>query len=200
MRHLNIPFLAIRDGEPPNDAMNEDERYKRLREICNIRPKLRIDNTRLDEMPAILTYLAVTGFANWLILGDNLVETAVLTNLMSCLESKIGTAFKMVAAPEHFTGAREHQHFGIIDRARDLINSYFVFFEQRLVGNAFLFGAREKVLDFSLYVFARWYKELWPDVDFNYHFPELLRVMGNVERLYGVAMALQEQGKMPLFQ
>lgn len=208
MLHLNINFIRNHIGDPPTDAIDNDltfpfhtdERNRRLREICSLQPELHIDNTCLNSMPAILTYLAAISDAPDLAMGDNYEETAKLIDWLSFLEAKVyGLAFKVISTSEQFIGAGSG-HGRIVQRAYFLLEHYFAGIEARLVDRVFVLSARPTVVDFSLYVFARWYKELWPEVDFNTRFPKYCRVMRYVEWLPGVATAVEEHGKMILFQ
>ena len=154
---------------------------------------------RLNSMPAILTYLAATSHAPDMATGYNYEETAKLIDWLSFLETKVyGLAFQMLAAPHQFIGAGSG-HDRIIQRAHRLLEYNFTGIEARLVDMVFVIGSRPTVVDLNLYVFARWYRELWPVIDFHDRFPEFSRVMRNVESLPGVAMALQEHGKLMFF-
>jgi glutathione S-transferase len=208
MRHFDINFELNRIGDPPTDVMDttlssEDynlEVQKRLRDICDPQPLLIVGNRRLRAMPAILTYLAVQGDEEQLLLGRNAVEKAAVAHHLFHLAARVHfIAFRMLAAPETFIEGEAGSHKAIQLRGRNLLHQIFVEINTALTNKTFAIG-RLTAVDFNLYVFARWYKELWPLRNFDTRYPEYCRVMKSVEALNGVQEAVQEEGLRLLFQ
>ena len=209
MHHLSIDFNNNPDVDPPNDVMDmslptaaiNSELSRRLREqILQCPPLLCVGMYDLTEMPAILTYLAVRGGAEGELLGRNKTEKAVVMQWLSWLEAKVySKAFRMLGAPETFS-EQAASHQGICDAARSILHHAFQKINRNLVGMNHTVGGRFTVVDLNLYMFARWYKELWPNMNFDTRFPEWYRVMKEVEALDGVVRAVNEQGIRLLFQ
>jgi glutathione S-transferase len=209
MRHLNIPFVLRSFGSLPTDVRDTVYTYpyytneceKRLLEICNLPPELIFGHQILMEMPAILTYLAVREGKEQEFLGSGAEEKAAVAHWLSLLDEKVhGMAVKMMAAPTWFIVGEDGSHQAIWARGHAHLLDFFGKINTSLANAPFAVGGRPTVVDFNLYVFARWYKELWLLGGFETQSPEYYRVMKSVEALNGVAAAVQEQRKMLLFQ
>jgi glutathione S-transferase len=113
-------------------------------------------------MSGILTYIALQGNADHLPTGPDVIETALVTDWLSFLDREVySEAFKMILVPEVFIGAGSG-HDRIKDRGSFLVYQHFTKTEGLLAGKAFAIAGRITMVDFNLYLFARWYKELWP--------------------------------------
>ena len=208
MRHLSIDFLNIPDEFPPTDVMDtnlpiEDynlELTRRLRDIiCQFPPRLAVGKYSLTEMPAILTFLTLRGRQEGELMGRDVTEKVTVMEWLSYLEGKLyGRAFKMMGNPESFL-AEASSHQGIHAMGKTYLEFCFGRINGSLVGKEYTVCKRLTVVDFNLYMFARWYKELWPAMDFDTRYPEFFRVMKNVEALEGVRAAVLEQQKRLLF-
>jgi glutathione S-transferase len=208
MRHLSIDFLITRDEDPPTDVMDTNlpfEEYnlefaRRLRDIiCQFPPQLAVNTYSLTEMPAILTYLTLRGRQEGELMGRNESEKVVVMQWLSYLEGKLySRAFKMMGNPESFS-AEASSHRGIQVKGKAFLELCFGKINESLAGKEYTVCKRCTVVDFNLYMFARWYKELWPSRDFDTRYPEFFRVMKSVEALEGVRAAVREQQKRLLF-
>lgn len=192
MRHLDIDFVPQPYGHPLIDPVID---------ICNDPPSLIFGGEVLSEMPAILTYLAVRGGQPGL-LGSSARDTAMVMHWLSLLDGKLhNTAFKMMAVPHYFTidGTAHTCHTAIWARGQALVHEFFFKIDTSLAGVVYAVGNNLTVVDFNLYIFARWYDEMYGLGQLSLHFPEYYRVMRNIERLPAVRQAVHEQYKLPLF-
>jgi glutathione S-transferase len=172
------------------------ERRRRLYELCRQSPSLELgsDSVRhpFNTMPAVLTYIASQGRDPQQLLGRNELEKAIVTEWLAYLDGALhGRAFLMASAPEKFVEAENVDHDAIAARGRHYIERYFREIDGKLSGRNFAVGERFTVVEFYLYVFARWYETLYGE--FESQFPGYYGVMRRTENLQGVMMAVQEQ-------
>jgi glutathione S-transferase len=187
--------------QPPSfwleiDSVHHHERRRRLYELCRQPPSLELgsDSVRhpFNTMPAVLTYIASRGRDPQQLLGRNELEKAIVAEWLAYLDGALhGRAFLMASAPEKFVEAENVDHDAIAARGRHYIERYFREIDGKLSGRNFAVGERFTVVEFYLYVFARWYETLYGD--FGSQFPGYYRVMRSTENLQGVILAVGEQ-------
>jgi glutathione S-transferase len=202
MCHLSIPFISHPYSSYDTPPSDEDERKRRLYELCRQPPSLQLgmDSVRqiFITMPAVLTYIASRGRDPQQLLGTDEFEKAMVAEWLAFLDGRLHRrAFLMVSAPRRFIVAGNGDHNAIAARGRRYIEQYFTNIDGYLSSRNFAVGERFTVVEFYLYVFARWYDTLYGNLVTR--FPEYYRVMRSTESLPGVMAALGEQELEPLF-
>jgi glutathione S-transferase len=203
MRHHSLSFIPHPYMSFNTTPSDEDERERRLYELCRQPPSfwLEIDSERhyFNTMPAVLTYVASRGRDPQQLLGRDELEKAMVAEWLAFLDGALhGRAFLMASAPRRFVEAGNGDHNAIAARGRRYIEQYFRQIEGKLSGRNFAVGERLTVVEFNLYVFARWYEALYGGIE--YQFPGYYRVMRGMEHLHGVMAAVVEQRLEFLFR
>lgn len=204
--HLSLPFtpVAISNGQDGLEAADGSFSAKWYRENIHHAgyvPALKVDdNAVVTEMPAILTYIALQAPEKQAqqLLGDSALERARVAEWLAWLAGTVhGSGFAMLFKPARFS-ADEAAYPAIKEQGEKVIKNCFQRIEERLRGKEFAVGDALTLVDFNVYVFARW----WIDIvgrDLK-DYPEYARFCGGVEGLEGMRKAVKEHGKELLFQ
>lgn len=152
--HLNLPFFHQQFGNIQTDLMGI---------ICREPPDLVYGIQTLEKMPAILTYIAVRTNMAQQLLGSTAEEKIMVINWLSLLEGMLyGVAFKMMAVPPYFTtGGPAKVCDAIWTRGEFFALDVFAKINTRLTGRAWAIGDHYTVVDFNLFVFSRWFDDLY---------------------------------------
>ncbi|OSS43498.1 hypothetical protein B5807_11873 [Epicoccum nigrum] len=207
MHHLSLPFTTVALARGPDGLEAADGSFTAPWYRANIHhagyvPALAVGaDTVVTEMPAILTYIALAagGGKGELLLGEGgALERASVAEWLAWLAGTLhGNGFAMLFRPGRFSGD-EGAHAGIKEQGVRVVERCFRRIEERVRGREWVVGEKLTVVDFNVYVFARWWVEI-VGRDLK-EYPEYARFCGGVEGLEGVRKAVQEHGKELLFQ
>lgn len=101
-----------------------------------------------------------------------------------------GNAFVMLLQPGRLTGD-ETAYVAIKEKGMAVAKACFQRIEKKLEGKENAVGKEWTVVDFNLYIFARWGKQIGVDMEGN--FPVYSAFARRLEELNGVKKAVKEQ-------
>ncbi|KAI7770012.1 hypothetical protein LZL87_003502 [Fusarium oxysporum] len=195
LRHYKIPFTAVRLKFGPNgleaaDGSFSNAHYRSVHPRGYV-PALTVDNEVITEMPAILSYM------NSLLPKENLFgigpiqQAKVLEWLVYLSGTLHGLGYGAWLRPGRFSDDVA-AHDKIRAKGREVIHESFKRIEDRVKGHEFIVGSALTVVDFNVYIFARWAHEVEIDLEKEYsHYYEHVR---KIERMEGVREAVENEG------
>lgn len=207
LHHLSLPFSPIQiargaDGLEAADGSFSAKWYRDNIHHAGYVPALKVgDGEVITEMPAILTYIALSASASSgeALLGKGVLERARVAEWLAWLAGTVhGNGFAMLFRPGRFS-ADISTHSSIKEQGEKVVKGCFQRIEKRLSGREFAVGDALTLVDLNVYVFARWWVEFLGK-DLNESYPQYGRFCRGVEGLEGVRKAVGEHGKELLFQ
>ncbi|KAM0302900.1 hypothetical protein ACHAPM_003685 [Fusarium culmorum] len=190
--HYKIPFTTIRLKSGPNGYEAADESFTNA-EYRAIHPRgyvpaLAVDNEIITEMPAILSYISS------LIPKENLMGITSFQNakVMEWLVFLSGTlhglGYGAWLRPGRFSDDLS-AHGEIRAKGKNIIHESFKRIDDGYRGHQFAIGKHLTVVDFNVYVFARWAHEV--DIDLEREYPFYYQHLKRIEELEGVRDAVK---------
>ncbi|KAH7255328.1 glutathione S-transferase [Fusarium redolens] len=200
LRHYQIPFTAVRLKFGPNGAEAADGSFTNA-QYRSIHPRgyvpaLAVDNKVITEMPAILSYISSL-LPKENLLGIDPVEQAKVLEWLVFLSGTLhGLGYGAWLRPGRFSDDVT-AHDKIRAKGREVIHESFKRIDDGLKERKFIVGNALTVVDFNVYVFARWAHEVEIDLKTEYgHYYEHVRKTENME---GVMEAVEAEGLEFLF-
>ncbi|KAI1015928.1 hypothetical protein LB505_003977 [Fusarium chuoi] len=195
LRHYKIPFTAIRLKFGPNgveaaDGSFSNAQYRSIHPRGYV-PALAVDNNVITEMPAILSYISS------LVPGENLFgigpiqQAKVLEWLVFLSGTLHGLGYGAWLRPGRFSGdVADHKR--IRAKGRDVIHESFKRIEDGLKNREYIVGNALTVVDFNVYIFARWAHEV--EIDLEKEYSSYYGHVRKIERMEGVRQAVENEG------
>lgn len=159
LKELSIPFNDFRmtwgpEGIESADGSMSNAEYRKIHHLGYI-PSLKVGDTVITEMPAVLTYIAsLAPDRNFL--GKNNLERAKATEWMAYLSGSLhGMGYGMVFRPARFTDD-EAQYDAIKQQGRKVVGICYKRIDSLLQGKQFAVGESLTVVDFNLVIFWYW--------------------------------------------
>ncbi|KAM5352755.1 hypothetical protein ACJ41O_005477 [Fusarium nematophilum] len=196
LRHFDIPVSIIRLHKGPDgryeaaDGSFTNAEYRAVHPLGYV-PALRVGDEAITEVPAVLNYISSTVPEENLLGGDAL-ERARVSEWLNWLSGTLhGLGFVGLWRPYRFSDD-EAAFEAIRARGRKVIDESFERIESRLEGREWAVGGGLTVVEFYLYVYARWGKKIGIDVERRY--PAFGRFAQKLETLEGIREAVQDEG------
>ncbi|KAF3000925.1 hypothetical protein E8E13_008609 [Curvularia kusanoi] len=203
LHHLSIPFTAVTlkrgaDGLEAADGSFTNAEYRSSIHPSGYVPALKTANGEvITEMPAILTYIALQAPEEQNLLGASVMERVRVAEWLAWLSGTLhGNAFVMLFKPGRLTGD-EAAFVAIKEKGMGVAKACFQRIEKRLEGRENAVGKGWTVVDFNLYIFARWGKQI--GLDMEGEFPVYSAFARKLEELDGVKKAVKEHGVEALY-
>ena len=193
LHHYKIPFNAIRLKPGPHGYEAVDGSFTNA-EYCAIHPRgyvpaLAVNNQVITEMPAILSFISSL-IPDERLLGSTSFENAKIVEWLVFLSGTLhGLGYGAFLRPVRFSD-EEKAYEGIKDNGRKVIEESFRRIDNGCKGREFIVGKGLTVVDFNVYVFARWAHEAGIDMK---EYPSYHEHLRKIEKLDGVRMALEAE-------
>jgi glutathione S-transferase len=193
LNHYKIPFNAIRLKPGPNGYEAADGSFTNA-EYRSIHPRgyvsaLAVNDQIITEMPAILTFISSLN-PNERLLGSTPFENAKVLEWLVFLSGTLhGLGYGAFLRPGRFSDD-ENAFEGIKGRGRKVIEESFGRIDGGYKGREFIVGTGLTVVDFNVYVFARWAHEVGIDVK---EYPSYYEHLRRIEKFHGVSEALKAE-------
>ncbi|KAJ4022595.1 hypothetical protein NW766_001636 [Fusarium irregulare] len=193
LHHYKIPFTPTRLKPGPNGYEAADGSFTNA-EYRSIHPRgyvpaLTVDDQTITEMPAILSFISSL-VPNERLLGSTPFENAKVMEWLVFLSGNLhGLGYGAFLRPGRFSDD-EKAHEGIKDKGRKVIEDSFRRIDDGYKGREFIVGKGLTLVDFNVYVFARWAHEAGIDMKDHPSYHEHLK---RIEKLDGVSMALKAE-------
>lgn len=200
LHHLSLPTTFTKVTRGPHGYEAADGSFTnaeyRLIHPNGYVPALTADGENITEMPALLTHIALQA-PDAELLGSTPLQRVRVAEWLAWLAGSLhGNAFAMVFRPGRFSDD-EGTHASIREKGIKSVKQGFERVERGLRAGKWAVGEAVTVVDFNLYIFARWGKEMGLDVQRDY--PGYSEFAGRVEGLEGVRKAVAEHEKELLF-
>ncbi|KAF5578369.1 glutathione S-transferase [Fusarium pseudocircinatum] len=194
LRHYKIPFIAIELEFGPNgleavDGNFSNAQHRSLHPRIYV-PALLVDKELITEMPAVLSFISS------LIPEENLfgigpVQQAKVLEWLVFLSGTLhGLGYGAWLRPGRFSDDVT-AHDKIRANGREVIHESFKKIDEGVKNREFIVGNTLTVVDFNVYIFARWAHEVGIDLEKEYsHYCEHVR---KIERMEGVEKALESE-------
>lgn len=153
-------------------------------------PALAVDGVIITEVPAILSYISSRAPQARLFGPDSLSHSRVVEWLSYLSGTVHGRGFGLLFRPGRFSDD-EGDYDKLRAKGREFVGSCFGSIDGRLKGKKFAVGEELTVVDFYLYIFARWGKEVGFVMG---EFPAYDAHASRMEGVEGVRKAIEEQG------
>ncbi|KAG5658103.1 hypothetical protein KAF25_007054 [Fusarium avenaceum] len=194
LRHFKIPFDAVLIKGGPNGAEAADGSFTNA-QYRSIHPRgyvpaLAVDNEVITEMPAILTFIASL-IPNENLLGATPIQRAKVLEWLVVLSGTLhGIGYGPVLRPGRFSDDTAH-HDAIKAKGVGVVRECFQRIEDQLKGSEFMVGQALTIVDFNIYVFARWAQRA--DIDVETEYPHYFEHLQRTEKLHGVREAVEAE-------
>jgi glutathione S-transferase len=207
--HLRLPFQAISMSTDANgkytaaDGSFSHDEYLKLNHTGYV-PALAVgDGVIIAEMPAVLTYIASIALESRdsldvkseevaSLLGRTVLEKAQIVQWLAYLSGTLHSlGFAALWRPYRAAGDHEEAYAAVREKGREIIDLVFSRIEHQIGGKKYLLGDQLALVDFNIYVFYRWGRELGIDMEKCY--PDYSRVARTVEALEGVEKAIKAE-------
>ncbi|KAF4502774.1 glutathione S-transferase GST [Fusarium agapanthi] len=195
LRHYKIPFTAVRlkfgpDGVKAADGSFSNAQYRSIHPRGYV-PALTVDNEVITELPAILSFItSLVPKEN--LLGIGPVQQAKVLEWLVFLSGTLhGLGYGAWLRPGRFSDDVA-AHDKIRTKGREVIHESFERIDDGLKNREFIIGNSLTVVDFNVYIFARWAHEVKIDLEKEYsHYYEHVR---KIETMEGVSEAVENEG------
>lgn len=195
LRHYKIPFTAVRLKFGPNgveaaDGSFSNAQYRSIHPRGYV-PALAVDIEVITEMPAILTYISSL-LPKEDLAGIGTVQQAKVLEWLVFLSGTLhGLGYGAWLRPGRFSDdVADHKR--IRAKGREVIHESFQRIDDALKNGGFFVGNSLTVVDFNVYIFARWAHEVDIDLEKEYcHYYEHVR---RIEKMEGVRQAVENEG------
>lgn len=194
LRHYNIPFDAIRlkpgpDGYEAVDGSFTNAEYRAIHPRGYV-PALTVDDETITEMPAILSYISSL-IPNEKLLGVTAFQNAKVLEWLVFLSGTLhGLGYGAWLRPVRFSDDAS-AYEGIRAKGKTVIEESFARINNAYQDSQFAVGSGLTVVDFNVYVFARWAHEV--DIDLEKEYPFYYGHLKRIEKLKGVKAALEAE-------
>ncbi|RGP79313.1 hypothetical protein FLONG3_2542 [Fusarium longipes] len=201
LRHYKIPFNEIRLTPGPNgyeaaDGSFTNAEYRAIHPRGYV-PALAVDEGIITEMPAILSYISS------LVPKENLLGTTPFQNAkalewLAFLSGTLhGLGYGAFMRPGRFSDDVS-AHDGIRVRGKGLIHESFKRIDNGYKDSEFAVGQALTAVDFNVYVFGRWTREV--DIDLRKEeYPFYYKHLERIEKLDGIREAVKAEGLALVF-
>lgn len=192
--HYSIPFRLIPMAFGPQGVQSADNtishsEYLKIHPMGYV-PALAVDGVIITEVPALLSYISSLAPQANLFGHDSLSHARVMEWLSYLSGSVHGRGFGLLFRPGRFSDD-EGDFDKLRAKGKEFVRSCFGLIDGRLKGKKFAIGEEISVVDFYLYIFARWGREVGFAMG---EFAEYEAHAGRMEGLEGVRKAIEEQG------
>ncbi|KAF5006234.1 hypothetical protein FDECE_7394 [Fusarium decemcellulare] len=195
IRHFKIPVNIVRirfgpEGCEAADGSFTNAQYRAIHPLGYV-PALAVDEGVITEVAAVVNYLSsLVPEKN--LLGVEPLERARVAEWLAFLSGRLhGVGFGMQFRPNRFHDDPEIFE-SIQAKGRKVIEESFDRIEKRLAGRQFAVGKGLTVVDFNLYIFSRWGKEI--DIDMETVYPVYSEFARRLEKLDGIKEAVENEG------
>ncbi|KAF5021796.1 hypothetical protein F66182_6171 [Fusarium sp. NRRL 66182] len=195
LRHFDIPFKAIRlkfgpDGVEAADGSFTHAQYRAIHPRGYV-PALAVDNEVITEIPAVLNYISSL-VPDENLLGVGPLQRAKVAEWLAFLSGTVhGLGYGPLLRPSRFSDDAA-MHDAIRAKGKKLKDESYEAIEKALEGREFAVGQALTVVDFNLYVYARWAKEF--DMDVETLYPSLYEHAQRMEKLAGIRETAENEG------
>ncbi|KAF5987731.1 glutathione S-transferase GST-6.0 [Fusarium bulbicola] len=200
LRHHKIPFTAVRlkfgpDGVEAADGSFSNAQYRSIHPRGYV-PALTVDNEVITEMPAILSFISsLVPKEN--LLGIGIVQQAKVLEWLVFLSGTLhGLGYGAWLRPGRFSDDVTAQG-DIRAKGREVIHESFRRIEDGLKNREFIVGNALTVVDFNVYIFARWAHEV--EIDLGKEYSQYYEHVRKIERIDGVREAVENEGLKCVF-
>ena len=194
LHHFNIPFRLVPmkfgpEGVHSVDGSISASEYRNIHPLGYV-PALVVNDTIITEVAAVLDYISSLVPEAQLFGKDSLAHAHVVQWLSYLSGSVHGRGFGLLFRPSRFSD--DEQDFDKLKaKGKEFLGSCFRLIDGRLEDKKFAVGDQVTVVDFYLYIFAIWGKQVGFDLGDQY--PHYAAHATSVEKLDGVGKALKEQ-------
>jgi glutathione S-transferase len=195
LRHFKFPFNAVLlkggpDGPEAADGSFTNAQYRSIHPRGYV-PALTVDDEAITEMPAILTFIASL-IPNEKLLGVTPLQRAKVLEWLVVLSGTLhGIGYGAVLRPNRFSDDTAH-HDAIQAKGARVVRECFQRIDDQLKGREFMVGQALTVVDFNIYVFARWAPKA--DIDVKTEYTHYFEHLQRTEKLDGVREAVEAEG------
>lgn len=154
-------------------------------------PALAVDEAIITEVPALLSYISSLVPQAKLFGHDNLSQARVLEWFSYLSGSVHGRGFGLLFRPGRFSDD-EKDFDKLRAKGKEFVGSCFGLIDGRLRGKRLAVGEEVTAVDFYLYIFARWGREV--GFVMGREFPAYEAHAARMEGMEGVKKAIGEQG------
>ncbi|RFN46178.1 hypothetical protein FIE12Z_9596 [Fusarium flagelliforme] len=193
LHHYKIPFDAIRLKPGPHgyeaaDGSFTNAEYRAIHPRGYV-PALAVNDQIITEMPAILSFISSL-VPNECLLGSTPFENAKVMEWLVFLSGTLhGLGYGAFLRPGRFSDD-ESAHEGIKEKGSRVVEEAFGRIDHGYKGREFIVGKGLTVVDFNVYVFARWAGEVGIDME---EYPSYYDHLRRIEKLDGVGEALKAE-------
>lgn len=193
--HHNIPFRLVPMAFGPQgvhaaDGTISHKEYLKIHPMGYV-PALAVDEAIITEVPALLSYISSLEPQAKLFGHDSLSHARVMEWLSYLSGSVHGRGFGLLFRPGRYSDD-EKDFDKLRVKGKEFVGSCFGLIDSRLKGKTFAVGDELTAVDFYLYIFARWGKEVGFVMESE--FPEYAAHAVRMEGVEGVRKAIEEQG------
>ncbi|KAF5570897.1 transcriptional activator CMR1 [Fusarium phyllophilum] len=195
LRHYKIPFTAVRLKFGPNgveaaDGSFSNAQYRSIHPRGYV-PALAVDNEVITEMPAILSYISSL-IPKENLLGTGPIQKAKVLEWLVFLSGTLhGLGYGAWLRPGRFIDDVA-DHDKVRGKGREVIHESFKRIDDGLKNGEFIVGNALTVVDFNVYIFARWAHEV--EIDLEKEYSNYYRHVRKIERMDGVREAVENEG------
>ncbi|KAF9770233.1 hypothetical protein IL306_012248 [Fusarium sp. DS 682] len=195
LRHYKIPFSEVllkfgHEGVEAADGSFKNAQYRSIHPRGYV-PALAVGNQVITEMPAILSYISSLIPQENLFGATPFQQAKVLEWLVFLSGTLHGLGFGAWLRPGRFSDDGT-VHDGIREKGRELIHECLKRIDNGIKGCEFIVGNILTVVDFNVYIFARWVREL--DIDLRAEYSHYYKHVEKIEKMDGVREAVEAEG------
>lgn len=201
LKELAIPFQDVvmkwgANGLEAADGSVTSEEYRKIHHFGYV-PALRVNDTIITEMPAILTYISSLAPDRKLI-GQNDLERAKAAEWMAFLSGSLhGMGYGRVFRPGRFSDD-EAQFPTIKQQGKQFVADCYKRIDGLLQGKSFAVGEQDTVVDFNLVIF--WYWGLGNGFSMREDYPNYGELVRRMETKESVREVAKLEGKKLSFE
>lgn len=190
--HYGIPAKTIRmkfgpDGYEAADGSFTQAEYRSIHSSGYV-PALIVDEEVVTELPAVVAFISSL-IPERNLMGREGLDRARVSEWLNWLSGTVhGLGFAMIRRPNRFSND-ETTFESIRAKGMEVMRKCFDRIESRMEGKEWAVGNAITAVDFYLYIFLRWGKEIGIDMEKDY--PVCSQFGANVEKLEGIKKALE---------
>lgn len=193
--HLGIPVKSVvmrigPEGYAAADGSLSPAEYRTIHPLGYV-PALVVDGEVLTEVPALLNYISSLAPEKNLMASEGMDRARVAEWLNILSGTLHGSGFAMFWRPMRFTDDKA-AYDSITAKGRAVILQTYQRIEAALKDRAFAVGDSLTVVDFYLYVFARWGGHL--EIDMKEAYPNYGSFARRMETVDGIKKAVEIEG------